>query len=41
MIDDMEIESNSRVLLAKLRGNRITNIWADWVFRRDLCVPHE
>jgi len=41
MIDEMEINAQGRVVLAKLRGDSIANIWDDWVFRRDLFIPHE
>ena len=40
-VDDMEIRADGRVLLGKLRGQRIARIWLDWIYRQDTLLLHE
>ena len=41
LVDNMEVRSDGRVLLAKLRGERIARAWLRWVFSRDSLILHE
>ncbi len=40
-VDEAAIRAEGRVLLAKLRGERIAANWLTWYFMRDPLIPHK
>ena len=41
LIDEAVLRTEGRVLLAKLRGERIAQHWLTWYSQGDLLIPHE